>query len=95
MDSVAIILQSAVSAVTLVVLLYGLWRMVQATTEARIARLRLEQHVNAVAIDIRKVELATNSMKDALVASTARASHLEGEKAGVAFEQARTAKDAP
>lgn len=28
--------------------------------------------------DMRKVEVATNSMKDALVASTAKASHAEG-----------------
>ena len=30
--------------------------------------------------DIRKVEIATNSMKDALVLATARASHAEGKE---------------
>jgi hypothetical protein len=30
--------------------------------------------------DIRKIEIATNSMKDALVAATAKASHAEGRE---------------
>jgi hypothetical protein len=37
--------------------------------------------------DIRKIEVATNSMKDALVAATAKSSGLEGEARGRAAEK--------
>jgi hypothetical protein len=37
----------------------------------------------------RQIEIATNSMKDALIVSTAKASELEGEKRGRAAEVAR------
>lgn len=40
-------------------------------------------------VNVRKIEVATNSMKDALVASTAKASDLEGEKRGRENEVAR------
>jgi len=33
-------------------------------------------------INVQRIETATNSMKDALVASTAKASHFEGEMKG-------------
>jgi hypothetical protein len=50
-----------------------------------------------VAADTKKIELATNSMKDALVAATAAASSAEGEKRGieigVAQSDARRAAD--
>lgn len=41
--------------------------------------------------DIRKIELATNSMKDALVEATAKASQAEGEIKGRADEKADAA----
>jgi len=44
-----------------------------------------------VAANVEKIELATNSMKDALVASTAKASHLEG-RAEAASEAAAAAE---
>jgi hypothetical protein len=37
--------------------------------------------------DIRKIELATNSMKDALIEATAKSSGLEGEARGRAAEK--------
>ena len=37
------------------------------------------------AANIKTVEIATNSMKDALVSATAKASDLEGEKRGIAI----------
>lgn len=42
-----------------------------------------------VAQNVEKIELATNSMKDALVASTAKASEMEGAERGRAEEVAR------
>ena len=36
-----------------------------------------------VANNVQKIELATNSMKDALIESTAKASDLEGERRGI------------
>lgn len=38
--------------------------------------------------NIKKIEVATNSMKDALVSATAKASHLEGLAEGKANERA-------
>lgn len=72
--------------------IYSLWRMIIITREARAARkVTLEAATRSVAntetviavveaqsINIQKIESATNSMKDALVSTTARASHLEG-----------------
>ena len=37
--------------------------------------------------NIKKIELATNSMKDALVEATARASHAEGRSEGIREER--------
>jgi hypothetical protein len=42
-------------------------------------------------INVRKVEIATNSMKDALVAATEKSAGLAGEARGRAEEQARNA----
>jgi putative effector of murein hydrolase len=39
--------------------------------------------------NIKKIELATNSMKDALVEATGRASHAEGKAEGMAEAEAR------
>lgn len=47
--------------------------------------------VSQVAENVTKIELATNSMKDALVAATAKASGLEGEQRGRDNEIARVA----
>ena len=49
------------------------------------------EKIDGVANDIHKVELATNSMKDALVSATAMASDLAGEKRGREDEVARQA----
>lgn len=45
-------------------------------------------------LNVKKIEVATNSMKDALVAATAKASGLEGEARGRA-ETAAAVPDAP
>ncbi len=44
--------------------------------------------------NVRKIEIATNSMKDALVSSTAKASDAEGEKRGIAIGVAQSADKA-
>lgn len=46
--------------------------------------------IEASAENVRKIEIATNSMKDALVAATAKASKAEGKAEGV--EQGRNEK---
>lgn len=61
---------------------------VVAATHAKEATLAIEQVIENVA----KIEVATNSMKDALVAATAKASHLEG-RAEMGAE--RDAKEKP
>jgi hypothetical protein len=43
--------------------------------------------IKAVRSDVRKIELATNSMKDALIEATAKSSGLEGEARGRAAEK--------
>jgi len=40
-------------------------------------------------LNVRKIEVATNSMKDALVAATAKSAGLEGEERGRAQERAK------
>ena len=92
--------------VALMTNLYVLWRMIQITAEAKIARAiavatseRAEKAsllaaslakdsahaVSATAANIQELTLNTNSIKDALIASTAKASDLEGEKRGIAI----------
>lgn len=44
-------------------------------------------------LNIRKIEVATNSMKDALVKATGEAATLEGEKTGRALQRAETRAD--
>ena len=101
MNELSLGLQIALNSATLIAILYGLWRMIQATRESREGRrlqaaatLRAEQAsalaaahaqdaataVAAVAENVQKIELATNSMKDALVKSTAEASRLGGRE---------------
>jgi Mg-chelatase subunit ChlI len=80
MNELSLGLQIALNSATLIAILYGLWRMIQATREAREAR-RLQAAATAtVAENVQKIELATNSMKDALVKSTAEASRLGGRE---------------
>jgi hypothetical protein len=43
-----------------------------------IASLRNARKIDASAVQVQKIELATNSMKDALVKATAAASHAAG-----------------
>lgn len=64
---------------------------VAATSRAEEAARLAATHAAAASKDIlamgdnvQKIELATNSMKDALVAAIAKASDLEGEKRGLA-----------
>ena len=52
------------------------------------------QIIVGVGVDIKELTLNTNSLKDALVASTAKASDLEGEKRGREQEVARVAEEA-
>lgn len=58
----------AIQAIGIVVVLWQQWRSRQRAME--------------IAANVLKIELATNSMKDALVASTAKASELEGAERG-------------
>lgn len=53
---------------------------------------RTHQATKATQLDIRKVELATNSMKDALVKSTAEASEAKGRDDERALAEAKAAK---
>jgi hypothetical protein len=48
---------------------------------------RLRGQVGVVRDDVRKIEIATNSMKDALIEATAKSSGLEGEARGRAAEK--------
>jgi hypothetical protein len=64
---------------------------VMAATHAQAATAKIDN----VANDVHKVELATNSMKDALIVSTALASDLAGEKRGRENEAARQAASEP
>lgn len=56
--------------------------------KAHASAVQTKADVVVVKEDIRKVEVATNSMKDALVKSTALASGLEGEAKGRADQKA-------
>lgn len=106
------VLQTLISLVTLAVLLYGFYRMIQITAEARAARanataasLRAEMAANnahtaaiastlavsAVASDVHALGIKTDGITTALVASTAKASLLEG-RAEVTAEIAEAAK---
>ena len=49
--------------------------------------------ITAVAANVQKIELATNSMKDQLVKSTAKASHLEGRAELMAEQEAKNDVD--
>lgn len=93
MEITTFILQNSISLITLITIAYGLWRMIAATEEARRARAALDAKMTGVVANVGKVELATNSMKDALVAATAKAAHLEGVREGTEAEIARN-KDA-
>ncbi len=77
------ILQLAISIVTLMTLIWGFAQMVKNATESRAERKILHDNVQ-------KIELATNSMKDALVAATEKAAGMAGEQRG--REQAAEAR---
>jgi hypothetical protein len=51
------------------------------------ASLRNARKIDVQAGDIKKIEIATNSMKDALVKATGEAAHAAGLAEGKAFEQ--------
>lgn len=105
MNDALIVTQLLVQLVTLGTLGYALYRMFAITEESRASRARAEAaatlaaekaSLTAVAItrvaeNVQKIETATNSMKDALVQSTAKASDLEGEKRGIAIAEAKAA----
>lgn len=61
------------------------WHAHQETT-------KISQKVSEAAENIQKVEIATNSMKDQLVASTAKASQAEGELKGRADSRSEAVK---
>lgn len=63
---------------------------------AALTAYQASQKVTATQADVKKIEVATNSMKDALVLATGDAKFLEGEKAGRATEEIRQGReDAP
>jgi hypothetical protein len=78
---------------TLMGVLGGIWVQVRGQNEARIDRHALALKVDGQTENVKKIELATNSMKDALVKATgeaARAQGLaEGRLAGATEEKAR------
>lgn len=92
---------------TLATNIYALWRMMQVTTEAREARAiaavattktlalaeRVEAKVERQSADLAELTLNTNSIREQLVESTAKASHLEG-RAEVTAEVAAAAEKA-
>jgi hypothetical protein len=53
---------------------------------------RIEKAQTAIKENVQTIEKATNSMKDALVAATARASHAEGAAEGLAQGRQETVK---
>ncbi len=55
-------------------------RAEKAATEAAAHAQDAKASIDAVASNVQKIELATNSMKDALIVATAAASHLEGRE---------------
>lgn len=61
---------------------------------AAVVAIRVSFKVTATQSDVKKIELATNSMKDALVAATAKASLAEGLAAGRAEVTAENATGA-
>ncbi len=89
------------SLCTMALMGYSLWRMIALTAEAREARgtarlaaghaAETAQVIVALGGDIKELAVNTNSIKDALIASTAKASDLEGEKRGREQEVERAA----
>ncbi len=75
-----VFLQICGTLATLALTVFTLYRMIEVTHEARQARAEARLAVIAVAENVQKIEIATNSMKDALVKATAAASHLEGRE---------------
>ncbi len=67
------------------------WRSKRASLTNAKALAEVKERVAVVQNDVNKIEVGTNSMKDALVEATAKASRLEGEIAGREDEVARQA----
>ena len=89
-----VFLQICGTTATLILTAYTLYRMIEVTRESRAARAELRQRAIETAENVQKIEIATNSMKDALVKATATASHLEGREEMRAETEAKAA-DAP
>ena len=53
---------------------------------------RIQRRIELVQTNVQKIELATNSMKDALVKATAEASQAKGLAEGIAKERANPQK---
>lgn len=111
MDFSLAIIQMAVGLATLAAILYGLWRMIEITREAKMARIEavaasrrgedaafaaaahakdatsviadVAKIVQKQGADLAELTLNTNSIREQLVASTAKASDLEGERRGI------------
>ena len=89
-----VFLQICGTLATLALTAYTLYRMIEVTHEARAARAEARATAIRTAENVQKIELATNSMKDALIVATAAASHLEGREEMRAETEAK-AGDAP
>jgi hypothetical protein len=95
-------------AVTAVGVMYAIWTGVQAKRaavwaahQAEDAAVAAAKHANEnvtalgqVAENVQKIEIATNSMKDALIHTTAIASDLAGERRGIEIGRAAAEKAA-
>jgi len=90
-----VFLQICGTLATLALTAYTLYRMIEVTHESRLARAELRERAIQTAENVQKIELATNSMKDALVKATATASHLEGREEMRAEVEAKAGDAAP
>jgi hypothetical protein len=78
---------------TLIGVIGGIVVQLRGQDEARADRAALANKVDAQSKVVEKLEVNTNSLKDALVASTAKASEAEGHAAGLA--QGRNEQNRP
>ena len=88
-QEITVFAQLAVSVTTLLTLVWGFLKAIvaarNAETAARLASasaIKATAGMQAVAENVQKIEIATNSMKDALIVSTERAAGLAGEERG-------------
>jgi len=66
-----------------------------AAKEAATHAVRATEALGVMGDNVLKIELATNSMKDALIAATATASHLEGRAEAIAERKIEDAASDP